>query len=128
MPTGRFTYNVCSRRSDQYDSTSLSADNCAAYFQQVHPIYPFLDQQAFEHRASLEGSGVHDSSDKAWSALFHAVISLGCMFHDGGSLQPAHGLAWHYFRVALQHLQDVLLSKASLLKVQVSRQVNECLG
>jgi hypothetical protein len=108
-----------------------SADNCVAYFQQVHPIYPFLDQEVFENRASHDEGGAHDSSDKAWLALFHAVISLGCMFHDGGSLQPAHGLAWHYFRVALRHLQDLLLSKASLLKAQVSRRVprvNDCCG
>ncbi|KAK3640783.1 hypothetical protein LTR56_011660 [Elasticomyces elasticus] len=89
-----------------------------SYFEQVHPIYPFLDQVAFERRASSEEHGVAESSDKVWSALYYAVISLGCMFHDGGSFKPAHGRAWHYFRVAFQRLQDVLVSKASLLKAQ----------
>jgi hypothetical protein len=105
--------------------SNISANRCVAYFQQVHPIYPFLDQEAFERRASYEENGAHDVPDKAWSALYHAVISLGCMFHDGGSLQPADGLAWHYFRVALRHFQDVLVSKASLLKAQVSRRFHQ---
>lgn len=96
------------------------ADWSTAYFEQVHPIYPFLDQTSFEGRASsthLETSG---STHETWLALYHTVLSLGCMYHDGGSFEPAKGLAWHYFSLAFRHFQDVLICKASLLKAQVS--------
>lgn len=40
------------------------------------------------------------------------------MYHDGGSFQPAHGLAWHYFKASFDHFKDVLTCPASLLKAQ----------
>jgi hypothetical protein len=91
-----------------------------AYFEQVHPVYPFLDEAAFEEKATSTRLEASDSTHKTWLALYHTILSLGCMYHDGGSFEPAKGLAWHYFRLAFRHFQDVLMCKATLLKAQVS--------
>lgn len=90
-----------------------------AYFEHIHPIYPFLDQVSFEERVSSPDAHASESTQKTWLVLYHAVLSLGCMYHNGGSFQPAHGLAWNYFRTSVSHFQDLLLCKASLLKAQV---------
>ncbi|OAL04209.1 hypothetical protein IQ06DRAFT_95615 [Phaeosphaeriaceae sp. SRC1lsM3a] len=106
------------RPNDGDDTPERRSQYIRSYFEQVHPIYPFLDQTSFEGRASsthLETSG---STHETWLALYHTVLSLGCMYHDGGSFEPAKGLAWHYFSLAFRHFQDVLICKASLLKAQ----------
>ncbi|PSS23173.1 hypothetical protein M430DRAFT_135842 [Amorphotheca resinae ATCC 22711] len=88
-----------------------------AYFEHVHPIYPFLDQEAFQTRASsLQHSQV--PTDKAWPALYHAVLALGCQYHDGGSFEPWRGEAWRYFEVSLSLAPDLLIIKPSLMTVQ----------
>jgi hypothetical protein len=98
----------------------ICANRNTAYFEQVHPLYPFLDQATFEGRASCTPPEASDSTHETWLALYHTVLSLGCMYHDGGSFEPAKGLAWHYFRLSFRRFQDVLMCKASLLKAQVS--------
>lgn len=46
------------------------------------------------------------------------MLSLGCVYYDWGSFEPAKSLAWYYFSLAFHHFQDVLMCKASLLKAQ----------
>ncbi|KAF5641398.1 transcriptional regulatory [Fusarium sp. NRRL 52700] len=100
------------------DSPEHRSQYIRSYFEQVHPIYPFLDRVTFEERVSCTQPQGSDSTHETWLALYHTVLSLGCMYHDGGSFEPGKGLAWHYFRLAFRHFQDVLICKASLLKAQ----------
>jgi hypothetical protein len=105
-----------------YGSYTLfpGANEIIAYFEQVHPVYPFLDEAAFKEKVTSTRLEASDSTHKTWLALYHTILSIGCMYHDGGSFEPAKGLAWHYFRLAFRHFQDVLMCKATLLKAQVS--------
>ncbi|KAH7308924.1 hypothetical protein B0I35DRAFT_440994 [Stachybotrys elegans] len=100
------------------DSPERRSQYIRSYFEQVHPIYAFIDQATFDERASCPQPEASDSTHETWLALYHTVLSLGCMYNDGGSFEPAKGLAWHYFRLAFRHFQDVLICKASLLKAQ----------
>ncbi|PVH91671.1 hypothetical protein DM02DRAFT_663725 [Periconia macrospinosa] len=100
------------------DSPERRSQYIRSYFEQVHPIYPFLEQATFEGRASSTQLEASDPTHETWLALYHTVLSLGCMYHNGGSFEPAKGLAWHYFRLSFRHFQDVLMCKASLLKAQ----------
>ncbi|KXJ93625.1 hypothetical protein Micbo1qcDRAFT_38206 [Microdochium bolleyi] len=101
------------------DSAERRLEYVRSYFEQVHPLYPFLDQATFEQRVSGLPPEASDSNYETWLALYHTVLSLGCMYHDGGSFEPAKGLAWHYFRLSFRHLQHVLMCRASILKAQV---------
>lgn len=89
-----------------------------AYFEQVHPIYPFLNRTLFEERAFNAQLAHQFESDKSWSALYHAVLAIGCQYHDCGSFEPGKGLAWKYFEIIFSLCPDLLISKASLTTVQ----------
>ncbi|KAL1961697.1 hypothetical protein VTN77DRAFT_1301 [Rasamsonia byssochlamydoides] len=98
--------------------TAEFATSCMrSYFEQVHPVYPFLDKEAFErkvHQQTLSPS----SADKVWSALYHTVLAIGCQYNDGGSFDPGNGQAWSLFKIALSCFQDILMTKGSLMAVQ----------
>jgi hypothetical protein len=124
-PERRSQYIRCTNINNRSCTSILSTNQTIAYFEQVHPIYPFLDQAAFERRASSTELEASDTTHETWLALYHTILSLGCMYHDGGSFEPAKGLAWHYFRLSFRHFQDVLICKASLLKAQVSPNLDQ---
>lgn len=90
-----------------------------AYFEQVHPVYPFLDQEAFERKVFGQVSSQSLVADKVWSALYHTILAIGCHYNDGGSFDPGNGQAWGLFEVALSYFQDVVMTKGSLMAVQV---------
>jgi hypothetical protein len=97
-----------------------------AYFEQVHPVYPFLDRATFEQRAfgltSVASSSSSSSSspiDEVWSALYHTVLAIGCQYNDGGSFDPGNGQAWSLFERALSSFPNILMTKGSLVAVQV---------
>jgi len=119
-PERRSQYIQCTNITNGRYILCLGANQTAAFFEHVHPIYPFLDQATFEGRTSSTQLEASDSTHETWLALYHTVLSLGCMYHGGGSFEPEKGLAWHYFRLSFRHFQDVLICKASLLKAQVS--------
>ena len=58
------------------------------------------------------------ASNKAWSALFYAILALGSQYHDGGSFHSANNIAWRFFCTALALFPDLLITKASLTVVQ----------
>jgi hypothetical protein len=89
-----------------------------AYFENVHPIHPFLDRQQIESIALGPGLEHKLASDKAWSVLFYAILALGSQYHDGGSFHPANNVAWRFFFTALALFPDLLITKASLTVVQ----------
>ncbi|KAI9834090.1 MAG: hypothetical protein M1819_003375 [Sarea resinae] len=96
----------------------LEAACIRAYFHQMHPIYPFLDRRSFEERAFNPGLANMLANDKAWCALYHAVLAIGSQYCDGGSFEPGKGQAWDFFEVALSLFPDLLLPRGSLMIVQ----------
>jgi len=97
----------------------VTTNDVIAYFKHVHPLFPFLNQASFERRIASLKAEVSESAQKTWSALYNTIMSLGCMYHDGGSFQPAYGLAWQFFKISFDNLKDVLTAPPSLLKAQV---------
>lgn len=82
-------------------------------------MYPFLDRDEFETRASASISAAGHINELAWTALYHTVLALGCEFDDGGSFTPGEGEAWGLFKVALDLYPRILLLNTDLLEVQV---------
>ena len=90
-----------------------------AYFENLHPVYPFLDEEEFNSHAFGFLVPEMPQSCKAFSALYHAVLALGSQYHQAGSFEPASGRAWNIFRVALGHLPEILAPPYSLVHLQV---------
>ncbi|CEJ61020.1 hypothetical protein PMG11_09566 [Penicillium brasilianum] len=88
------------------------------YFENIHPLYPFLDRDEFETRASASTSEAGHTNELAWTALYHTVLALGCEFDDGGSFTPGEDEAWGLFKVALSLYPRILLLNTDLLEVQ----------
>jgi hypothetical protein len=97
------------------------SDFALVYFQRIHPMYPFLDRQSFEEAAFDTGLSRTLESNAAFSALYHAVLALGCQYRDGGTFDPGKGKAWRFFQVSLGLMADILVPRESLLNLQVSR-------
>lgn len=97
---------------------SLTLDT--AYFNQVHPIYPFLNRSDFESRAFNPNRDQLLKDSTAFCALYHTVLALGCQYQDGGTFDPGKGTAWKLFQVSLGLLTDVLVPKEALMNMQVS--------
>lgn len=88
-----------------------------SYFDNVHPLYPFLDRQTFD--ASFQNVETRDTCP-AFRALYHCVLALGCQYIEGvGSFTLGQGEAWSYFKVALSLLQDVIFPPQALVNLQV---------
>jgi hypothetical protein len=90
-----------------------------AYFENVHPVYPFLDQEEFNSHAF--GSHLPEmlQFSRPFSALYHAVLASGSQYHQGGSFEPNLGRAWNLFRISLSHMSDILVPPYSLVNLQV---------
>ncbi|CEL00967.1 hypothetical protein ASPCAL00559 [Aspergillus calidoustus] len=71
----------------------------ATYFQQVHPIYPILDQKALWRMPHIARSYLN----------FWRRLPLD---------QPCTGRAWELFRVALGLFPDILLLREGVLNIQ----------
>ncbi|KAK2124463.1 hypothetical protein NOF04DRAFT_1348252 [Fusarium oxysporum II5] len=103
-------------------SVSLSQqsrlDYLESYFDQVHPLYPFLDRASFENRARSSRVGDILSTDPAWCALHHAVLALGSLYHECGSFNAFAGTAWDIFRISLALLPRLVFGQRNLLTVQ----------
>ncbi|KAE8131080.1 cytochrome P450 [Aspergillus pseudotamarii] len=88
------------------------------YFKRIHPMYPFLDRQSFEETAFSATLTQTLETTPAFSALYHAVLALGCQYHDGGSFDPGKGKAWKFFQMSLGLMADILVPRESLLSLQ----------
>ncbi|KAI9039795.1 fungal specific transcription factor domain-containing protein [Aspergillus affinis] len=99
-------------------SEDVSTACIQAFFTHVHPVYPFLDQTAFEQR--LYGHLLYPSleNDRVWSGLYYAVLALGCQYNDGGGFDPGKGQAWSFFERAMSCFSDIIFTKGSLMAVQ----------
>ncbi|ETS87908.1 hypothetical protein PFICI_01736 [Pestalotiopsis fici W106-1] len=89
-----------------------------SYFDRVHPFYPFLDRRAFESLAFSSNLPQSLVQDKAWSALYHSVLALGCQAMGGGSFEAGKGEAWRLFSVSLGLFPDLITLPDSLTVLQ----------
>ncbi|PWY81574.1 hypothetical protein BO94DRAFT_625734 [Aspergillus sclerotioniger CBS 115572] len=90
----------------------------AAYFDTVHPIYPFLCPDTFRERTLGHNLTQSLIADKSWAALFYAIVAIGCQNNDGGSFEAGVGEAWSYFERSLSYFQELLFGRGSLTAVQ----------
>ncbi|CAG9984020.1 unnamed protein product [Clonostachys byssicola] len=97
-----------------------------AYFINLHPVYPFLDQEEFESQAfSPNLDGILKQSP-AFSALYHCILALGSQYLQCGTFEPGNGRSWRYFQVALGHMSDIILPRESIESVQSIFSMNLC--
>ncbi|EXJ89901.1 hypothetical protein A1O3_02968 [Capronia epimyces CBS 606.96] len=89
-----------------------------AYFDRVHPFYPFLDQSDFESALVDPDLPRRLSTNKAFSALYHSVLALGSQYCGYGSFEPGKSRSWQLFSVALALFPDLLTLPDSLLTLQ----------
>lgn len=88
------------------------------YFDRIHPIYPFLDREVFEATTRKEGFQDMLRVNRAWSALYHCIVALGCQHDGGGSFEPGNGQAWRLFSTSLALYPDILALPDSLTTLQ----------
>ncbi|KAJ5721925.1 uncharacterized protein N7483_009859 [Penicillium malachiteum] len=88
------------------------------YFEHVHPIYPFLHREEFEKKALDKQCLAFCQESASFSALYHAVLALGCQRREGGCFQPGQGTAWKLFKVAFSHFPNIIASKETLVHAQ----------
>ncbi|KOC09982.1 cell surface receptor/MFS transporter (FLVCR) [Aspergillus flavus AF70] len=88
------------------------------FFENIHPLHPFLDRHEFESRAFAPTLQADLANGVSWTALYYTVLALGCEFDGGGSFAPGDGEAWGLFKVALDLYPRVLLLNTDLLEVQ----------
>ncbi|KAE8331069.1 cytochrome P450 [Aspergillus sergii] len=100
------------------DRVTARGATSVVYFKRIHPMYPFLDRQSFEETAFSATLAQTLESTPAFSALYHAVLALGCQYHDGGSFDPGKGKAWKFFQMSLGLMVDILVPRESLLSLQ----------
>ncbi|PLB50916.1 hypothetical protein P170DRAFT_406346 [Aspergillus steynii IBT 23096] len=89
-----------------------------SYFDNVHPIFPFVDQHSFEEKVKDLHTSVSFNTHPVFSTLYHAVLALGCQYHGGGSFDPGKGTAWKFFQTSLGHIPRLVLARESLIAVQ----------
>lgn len=92
-----------------------------AYFEHVNPVYPTLDEDDFRFQASeprLQGCLL---ASPPFSALYHAVLALGCQYEEGGTFDPGKGRSWKLFQISLSLIPEVLTPKETLINVQVGQ-------
>ena len=89
-----------------------------AYFERAHPLHPFLDRTVFEEAVSSPGFSHGLSHNKAWLALYYAVLALGCRISGGGSFEAGKGKSWRLFATALVVFPDILMLPDSIIVLQ----------
>jgi hypothetical protein len=97
---------------------NLTSAYIRSFFEQVHPLYPFLDTQAFREMISSPQFPQLLQSNKAWSALYHAVLALGSQYNNGGTFEPGQNRAWQLFSVSLALFSDLVVLPDSLIALQ----------
>ncbi|OJZ83099.1 hypothetical protein ASPFODRAFT_141751 [Aspergillus luchuensis CBS 106.47] len=95
-----------------------AAHYITVYFDDLHPLTPFLDRADFERRISGPELPELLANNAPFCALYHTLLALGCQYMDGGSFVPGKGKAWNYFQVALSLFPRILAPPQTLLHVQ----------
>ncbi|KAG8158214.1 hypothetical protein KVR01_011975 [Diaporthe batatas] len=89
-----------------------------AYFTRAYPLFPFLDRKAFE--AALLGPTFLQelNHNKAWLALYNAILAIGCQLYGEGSYQPGRGNSWALFSTSMAVFSELLSLPDSILVLQ----------
>src|ERR1700733_5565479 len=90
------------------------------FFDEIFPLYPFLDRHVFESTSMSAGLEQRLLSDHAWAALYYTVLSLGMSYERAGSFAPFEGPSWTIFRRAMGLFPYLLIARPSLCTLQVS--------
>lgn len=85
----------------------------------VHPLYPFLCEESFQRQITAPELVRILVTDKAFAALYYAILAIGCQHNEGGSFEAGVGEAWSYFERSISYFQDVVFFRGSLTAVQV---------
>lgn len=112
------SFTACSRTDPLGESDEARQSYINSYFENVHPVYPFLHRPRFEQQALGSERDHHLASSAAFFALYHAVLALGSQYHDGGTFEAGRGKAWKYFYTALCRLPEILIPKGTLTNAQ----------
>ncbi|KAF2493354.1 hypothetical protein BU16DRAFT_528662 [Lophium mytilinum] len=104
--------------ADISSDPNLTSAYIRSFFEQVHPLYPFLDQHAFQETLSNPQFSQILHTNKAWSALYHAVLALGSQYNNGGTFEPGQNRAWQLFSVSLALYPDLVILPDSLIALQ----------
>jgi len=88
------------------------------FFEEVHPFYPVLNRRSFEELAFGYDLPAKLMADPPWCALYHTVLTLGCLQVDSSGWHEGEGKEWDYFVVSLNLLPELLLTQKSLTTVQ----------
>lgn len=111
---------------NQHDS-ALAEACIKAYFENVHPQFPFLHRAKFEKQAADPNFSDYLNSNRPFSALYHAVLALGCQYVYDKSLDPINADSWRFASVALGLLPLVLLQRETLVNLQaITAMVRTC--
>ncbi|KAK0620623.1 hypothetical protein B0T14DRAFT_234895 [Immersiella caudata] len=90
-----------------------------AYFDHIHPVYPFLDEEEF---CSIALSSALDDDylkrNPVFSCLYHTVLALGSQYFHGGGFVPRLGQAWGLFQISLGLIPCVLAPPHSVTNLQ----------
>ncbi|KAH7008414.1 hypothetical protein EDB80DRAFT_716495 [Ilyonectria destructans] len=105
-------------RAGPFNDRTAAAGFISAYFERVHPIYPHLSRSTFESTAFSADLPTVLTENKAFSALYHSVLALGCLYDGGGGFEPGKGQAGQIFSVSLALFPDLVQSPDTLLILQ----------
>ncbi|KAL4783737.1 fungal-specific transcription factor domain-containing protein [Aspergillus varians] len=95
-----------------------AASHIQRYFEIMHPIYPFLDRQSFEEKASSPTLLHILDTDYAFCGLYYAVLALGCQYNGFSSFIPDDSDAWKLFQISLTRLDPILMTTECLPNLQ----------
>ncbi|KAF4976411.1 hypothetical protein FZEAL_6915 [Fusarium zealandicum] len=102
---------------DPLDKT-VARKYISTYYERVHPLFPHLDRESFESTVSSSNLQTILTEEPSFSALYHVVLALGCLYDGGGSFEPGKGKAWELFSVALALLPSLEKSTNPLVALQ----------
>ncbi|KAH7165896.1 hypothetical protein EDB81DRAFT_780638 [Dactylonectria macrodidyma] len=105
-------------RAGPFNDRTAAAAFISAYFERVHPLFPHLNRSTFESTAFSAELPTVLAENKAFSALYHSVLALGCLYDGGGGFEPGKGQAGQIFSVSLALFPELVQSPDSLLILQ----------
>lgn len=75
-----------------------------------------FEQQVLDHE-------LHDAfeQDTAFFVLYNAIQAIGSQYGGHGAFEPGRGKSWQIFQAALGRVEELIVSKPSLLSIQVHK-------
>lgn len=105
--------------SQKCSASHIHQRNATAYFDHIHPIFPFLVKREFEQQITEHRARDALETDASFFVLYHAVQAIGSQYSGNGAFEPGKGQSWQLFQTALDRLQELIGSRPCLESVQV---------